>query len=175
MYNSFLPSLTLGCGSYGMNSVSDNVNAINLLNIKKIGRRKNNMQWFKVPSKIYFERDSIEYLRQMRDVERVCIITDRSMVDLGFVTRVTNQLQLRRNDVQVQLFCDVEPDPSIQTVKKGLELMQSFCPDTIIALGGGSAMDSAKGMWLFYEQPEVNFDDFKAEIHGHTQACVPLS
>ena len=164
VYNSFIPSLTLGCGSYGHNSVSDNVSAINLLNIKKIGKRRNNMQWFKVPSKIYFERDSIEYLHQMRDVERVFIVTDRSMVDLGYVTRVTDQLERRRNKVQVQLFCDVEPDPSIQTVKKGLSLMQAFRPDTIIALGGGSPMDAAKGMWLFYEQPDVNFDDLKQKF-----------
>lgn len=122
------------------------------------------MQWFKVPSKIYFERDSIEYLHSMRDVERVFIVTDRSMVDLGYVTRVTDQLEQRRNKVQVQLFCDVEPDPSIQTVKKGLSLMQAFRPDTIIAIGGGSSMDAAKGMWLFYEQPDVNFDDLKQKF-----------
>lgn len=164
VYNAFIPSLTLGCGSYGHNSVSDNVSAINLLNIKKIGKRRNNMQWFKVPSKIYFERDSIEYLHSMRDVERVFIVTDRSMVDLGYVTRVTDQLEQRRNKVQVQLFCDVEPDPSIQTVKKGLGLMQAFRPDTIIAIGGGSSMDAAKGMWLFYEQPDVNFDDLKQKF-----------
>lgn len=164
VYNSFIPSLTLGCGSYGRNSVSDNISAINLLNIKKIGRRRNNMQWFKVPSKIYFERDSIEYLHDMRDVHRVFIVTDRSMVDLGYVTRVTDQLQRRRNKVQVQLFCDVEPDPSIQTVKSGLRLMEAFKPDTIIAIGGGSSMDAAKGMWLFYEQPDVNFDDLKQKF-----------
>ncbi|MDO4701495.1 MAG: bifunctional acetaldehyde-CoA/alcohol dehydrogenase [Erysipelotrichaceae bacterium] len=164
VYNSFIPSLTLGCGSYGHNSVSDNVSAINLLNIKKIGKRRNNMQWFKVPSKIYFERDSIEYLQDMRDVHRVFIVTDRSMVDLGFVSRVTDQLELRRNKVQVQLFCDVEPDPDITTVKRGVELMEAFRPDTIIALGGGSPMDAAKGMWLFYEQPDVNFDDLKQKF-----------
>ena len=164
VYNSFLPSLTLGCGSYGHNSTSDNVSAINLLNIKRIGKRKNNMQWFKVPSKIYFERNSIEYLRQIREMERVCIVTDRSMVDLGFVSKVTDQLNLRRNKVSVQLFCDVEPDPSVDTVLAGYELMKSFSPDTIIALGGGSAMDAAKGMWLFYEHPEVNFDDLKQKF-----------
>lgn len=164
VYNSFLPSLTLGCGSYGHNSIGDNVSAINLLNIKKVGRRKNNMQWFKVPSKIYFEKDSIEYLKQMREMERVFIVTDRVMVDLGYVQKVTDQLALRRNKVQVQLFLDVEPDPSIQTVKKGYELMKTFEPDTIIALGGGSAMDAAKGMWLFYEQPEVQFDDLKQKF-----------
>ena len=122
------------------------------------------MQWFKIPSKIYFEKDSIEYLHDMREMERVFIVTDRSMVDLGYVTRVTDQLERRRNKVQVQLFCDVEPDPSIQTVKRGLSLMEAFRPDTIIAIGGGSSMDAAKGMWLFYEQPDVNFDDIKQKF-----------
>ena len=164
VYNSFLPSLTLGCGSYGKNSVGGNVSAVNLLNIKKIGKRRNNMQWFKIPSKIYFERNSIEYLKDMRDISKAFVVTDRSMVDLGYVNRVTEQLNLRLNDVQVQLFCDVEPDPDITTVKRGLSLMQSFRPDVIIALGGGSVMDAAKGMWLFYEHPEVNFDDLKQKF-----------
>lgn len=144
VYNSFIPSLTLGCGSYGHNSVAGNVSAINLLNVKKVGRRRNNMQWFKIPSKIYFERDAIEYLHQMKEMGKVIIVTDRSMVDLGYVNRVTDQLKLRSPEVQHQLFCDVEPDPSIQTVLKGVQLMRSFEPDTIIALGGGSAMDAAK-------------------------------
>lgn len=164
VYNSFLPSLTLGCGSYGHNSTDDNVSAVNLLNIKKLGRRRNNMQWFKVPPKIFFERDSIEYLHQMKDVRKVIIVTDRSMVDLGFVDKITDQLKLRRDPVQYQLFCDVEPDPSIQTVREGVELMRSFAPDTIIALGGGSSMDCAKGMWLFYEYPEVDFNDLKQKF-----------
>ncbi len=164
VYNSFLPSLTLGCGSYGRNSIGGNVSAVNLLNIKKVGKRRNNMQWFKVPSKIYFERNSIEYLKDMRDVNKVCIVTDRSMVDLGYVNRVTDQLNLRRNKVQVQLFCDVEPDPDIETVRRGVVLMEAFRPDTIIALGGGSSMDAAKGMWLFYEHPEVDFDDLKQKF-----------
>ena len=164
VYNAFTPSLTLGCGSYGHNSVGDNVSAINLLNIKKVGKRRNNMQWFKIPSKIYFERDSIEYLHQMKEMRKVMIVTDRSMVDLGYVDRVTDQLKLRRDPVQYQLFCDVEPDPSIQTVLKGVQLMRSFEPDTIIALGGGSPMDAAKGMWLYYEHPEVNFNDLKQKF-----------
>lgn len=164
VYNNMIPSMTLGCGSYGHNSVSDNVSAFNLLNIKKIGKRRNNMQWFKVPSKIYFEKNAITYLRDMHDVERVFIVTDRSMVDLGFVDIVTKQLSARRNQVKIQLFCDVEPDPDITTVKRGLSLMNTFRPDTIIALGGGSPMDAAKGMWLFYEQPEVNFADLKQKF-----------
>ncbi|NEW62745.1 bifunctional acetaldehyde-CoA/alcohol dehydrogenase [Granulicatella sp. zg-ZJ] len=159
VYNAFLPSLTLGCGSYGHNSVGDNVSAVNLLNIKKVGRRRNNMQWFKVPSKIYFERDSIQYLQKMKDVERVMIVTDHAMVELGFLDRVIEQLNLRRNKVTYQIFADVEPDPDITTVEKGAELMKQFQPDTIIALGGGSPMDAAKIMWMFYEQPDIDFRD----------------
>ncbi|MGY6090141.1 bifunctional acetaldehyde-CoA/alcohol dehydrogenase [Avibacterium paragallinarum] len=159
VYNSFLPSLTLGCGSYGKNAVGNNVSAVNLLNIKRVGRRRNNMQWFKVPSKIYFERDSIQYLQSMKGMERVVIITDRTMVDLGFVEKVAKQITARRNHVTYQLFADVEPDPSIETVRRGVELIRSYKPDTIIALGGGSSMDAAKVMWLFYEQPEVDFRD----------------
>ena len=159
VYNAFLPSLTLGCGSYGRNSVGDNVSAINLLNIKKVGRRRNNMQWMKLPSKTYFERDSIQYLQKCRDVERVMIVTDHAMVELGFLDRIIEQLDLRRNKVVYQIFADVEPDPDITTVERGTEIMRSFKPDTIIALGGGSPMDAAKVMWLFYEQPEVDFRD----------------
>lgn len=164
VYNSFLPSLTLGCGSYGHNSTDDNVSAVDLINVKKLGRRRNNMQWFKIPSKIYFERDSIEYLHQMKEMNRVIIVTDRSMVDLGFVNKVTDEFKKRHNQIQYQLFCDVESDPSLKTVKNGVALMRSFNPDTIIALGGGSAMDAAKGMWLFYEYPEVDFDDLKQKF-----------
>ena len=164
VYNAFMPSLTLGCGSYGKNSVGDNVGAIHLLNIKKIGRRNNNMQWFKVPEKIYFERNSIRYLSEMRDVEKVFIVTDKSMVDLGFYNLIVEQLQNRHNKVSIQLFADVEPDPSIETVQKGFEAMRTFQPDTIIALGGGSPMDAAKGMWIFYEHPETNFDDLKQKF-----------
>ncbi|MDY4594262.1 MAG: bifunctional acetaldehyde-CoA/alcohol dehydrogenase [[Pasteurella] aerogenes] len=159
VYNSFLPSLTLGCGSYGKNSVGNNVSAVNLLNIKRVGRRRNNMQWFKVPSKIYFERDSIQYLQSMKGMERVVIVTDRTMVDLGFVEKIAKQITARGNHVTYQLFADVEPDPSIETVRRGGDLIRNYKPDTIIALGGGSSMDAAKVMWLFYEQPEVDFRD----------------
>ena len=159
VYNAFLPSLTLGCGSYGKNSVGNNVSAVNLINIKRVGRRRNNMQWFKVPSKIYFERDSIQYLQSMGGMERVVIVTDRTMLDLGFVEKIAHQITARGNHVTYQLFADVEPDPSIETVRRGTELIRSYKPDTIIALGGGSAMDAAKVMWLFYEQPEVDFRD----------------
>ena len=159
VYNAFLPSLTLGCGTYGRNSVGNNVRAVNLLNIKKVGRRRNNMQWFKVPSKIYFERDSIQYLQKMKDVEKVMIVTDDAMFKLGFVHRVIEQLSLRPKKVTYTIFSDVEPDPDITTVERGAALMREFQPDTIIALGGGSVMDAAKVMWMFYEQPQVDFRD----------------
>ncbi|AXY25548.1 bifunctional acetaldehyde-CoA/alcohol dehydrogenase [Suicoccus acidiformans] len=159
VYNAFIPSLTLGCGSYGNNSVGDNINAVQLLNIKKIGRRRNNMQWFKVPPKIYFERNSIQYLQKMSGIERAMIITDHSIVELGFLEKIVQQLEARENPVKIEVFSDVEPDPDITTVEKGAEAMRSFNPDTIIALGGGSVMDAAKVMWLFYEQPQVDFRD----------------
>jgi acetaldehyde dehydrogenase/alcohol dehydrogenase len=104
VYNSFLPSLTLGCGSYGHNSVGGNVSAINLLNIKKVGKRRNTMQWFKVPQKIYFERNSIQYLRSCKDVGKVFIVTDHSMVELGFLNKIIDELNQRRNPVTYQLF-----------------------------------------------------------------------
>jgi len=164
VYNSFLPSLTLGCGSYGHNSVGGNVSAINLLNIKKVGKRRNTMQWFKVPQKIYFERNSIQYLRSCKEVGKVFIVTDRSMVELGFLNKIVDELNQRRTPVTYQLFAEVEPDPDIETVRKGVAIMEQFKPDTIIALGGGSSMDAAKGMWIFYEHPEVNFDDLKQKF-----------
>lgn len=156
--------MTLGCGSYGHNSVAGNVSAINLLNIKRVGKRRNTMQWFKVPQKIYFERNSIQYLRSAKDVGKVFIVTDHSMVELGFLNKIIDELNQRRNPVTYQLFAEVEPDPDITTVRRGVELMKQFAPDTIIALGGGSAMDAAKGMWIFYEHPEVNFDDLKQKF-----------
>ena len=164
VYNSFLPSLTLGCGSYGKNSIGGNISAVNLLNIKKVGKRRNTMQWFKVPSKIYFERNSINYLKDCKDMEKVFIVTDKSMVEFGFFRKITELINQRRNKVVMQLFSDVEPDPDIETVHKGTEIMRVFQPDTIVALGGGSVMDAAKGMWIFYEHPEVNFDDLKQKF-----------
>ncbi|HNX15867.1 MAG TPA: bifunctional acetaldehyde-CoA/alcohol dehydrogenase [Bacilli bacterium] len=164
VYNSFLPSMTLGCGSYGHNSIGGNISAVNLLNIKKVGKRRNTVQWFKVPRKIYFERNSIQYLQSCKNLTKVFIVTDTSMVEFGFFKKIADMLNSRRNKVTMQLFCDVEPDPDIQTVRKGTEMMNIFKPDTIIALGGGSVMDAAKGMWLFYEHPEVNFDDLKQKF-----------
>ena len=164
VYNAFIPSLTLGCGSYGHNSVSNNVSAINLLNIKRIGRRNNNMQWVKLPPKIYFEKNSIQYLRDMKEMEKAMIVTDKGMYNLGYVEKIEDVIRRRRNKVDIELFFDVEPDPSVDNVRKGLQIMQAFEPDVIIALGGGSAMDAAKVMWLLYENPTVNFDDIKQKF-----------
>ena len=159
VYNAFIPSLTLGCGSYGRNSVSGNVNAINLLNIKLIGRRNNNMQWFKLPPKVYFEPNAIKYLSEMEGLERVMIVTDESMVKLGFAGRIIDQLNRRKNKVQYKVFAGVEPNPDITTVRRGLDIMNTFKPNAIVALGGGSPMDAAKIMWLFYERPDADFTE----------------
>ncbi|MEV0537512.1 bifunctional acetaldehyde-CoA/alcohol dehydrogenase [Kitasatospora sp. NPDC050463] len=164
VYNAFIPSLTLGCGSYGHNSVAGNVSALNLLNIKRIGRRNTNMQWFKVPPKIYFERNSVKYLASMPNAHRIVIVTDKTMVEIGHLERIRNVLDRRREPVEVRVVDFVEPNPSIDTVRRGAELMRGFQPDTIIALGGGSPMDAAKVMWLMYEHPEVDFADLKEKF-----------
>lgn len=157
IYNEMIPSLTLGCGSYGKNSVSRNVSAVNLINVKTIAKRRNNMQWFKLPPKIYFEKNALLYLEKMPNVERVMLICDPGMVQFGYADIVRGVLNRRRNDVKVEIFSDVEPNPSTNTVYKGLEMIVDFQPDTIIALGGGSAMDAAKAMWLFFEHPDSSF------------------
>ncbi|MFF6886828.1 bifunctional acetaldehyde-CoA/alcohol dehydrogenase [Streptomyces sp. NPDC012421] len=164
VYNAFLPSLTLGCGSYGHNSVSDNVSAVNLINVKRIGRRTTNMQWYKIPPKIYFERNAIRYLGEMEDVHRVTIVTDRTMGEIGLVAKVTDILDGRAEPVAIQVVDDVEPNPELATVRAGAAAMRAFRPDTIIALGGGSPMDAAKIMWLMYERPEVEFADTKEKF-----------
>ncbi|MEU2287728.1 bifunctional acetaldehyde-CoA/alcohol dehydrogenase [Streptomyces sp. NPDC013178] len=165
IYNNLLPSLTLGCGSWGSTSVSDNVSAPQLLNVKRVSTRRNNLQWFKVPPKIYFEPQAIRYLQSMPDIHRVTIVTDATMTRLGFVDRVTRVLQRRREPVTVQIIDNVEPEPSIDSVRRGARLMGDFRPDTIIALGGGSPMDAAKVMWLLYEQQadgkDVDFADMR--------------
>ncbi|GAA2250195.1 aldehyde-alcohol dehydrogenase [Streptomyces ruber] len=158
IYNSLLPSLTLGCGSWGSTSVSNNVSAAQLLNVKRVSTRHNNLQWFKVPPKIYFEPQAIRYLTSMPDVHRVTVVTDATMTRLGYVDRVTRVLQRRPEPVTVQIIDDVEPEPSIDSVRHGARLMGDFRPDTIIALGGGSPMDAAKVMWLLYEQQAAGHD-----------------
>lgn len=157
MYNELIPSLTLGCGSHGRNSISHNVSAVDLLNIKTIAKRRNNMQWFKLPPKVYFEENSVMYLTEMDNVERVMIVCDPGMVNIGYTDIVEQVLRHRENQPQIKVFNEVEPNPSTHTVYKGLEMFINFQPDTIIALGGGSAMDAAKAIWMFFEHPETSF------------------
>ncbi|MCI1903579.1 MAG: bifunctional acetaldehyde-CoA/alcohol dehydrogenase [Enterococcaceae bacterium] len=157
IYNNMIPSLTLGCGSYGKNSVSHNVSAMDLINIKTLAKRRNNMQWIKLPGKIYFEKNSLLYLEKMKHVERVVVVCDPGMVQLGYTERVLEVLRHRKNNVVIKVFSNVEPNPSTDTVYQGVALMNEFQPDTIIGLGGGSAMDAAKGMWMFYEHPDTDF------------------
>ncbi len=164
IYNTNTPSLTLGCGSYGKNSTTSNVSTVNLINKKKIAKRRVNMQWFKVPPKIYFEENSIQYLEKMNNISRAFIVTDESMVKLGYVDKILYYLRKREVYCHSKIYSDVEPDPDVETIEKGVEEMRAFNPDVIIALGGGSAIDAAKGMWLFYEHPEATFDGLKQKF-----------
>ena len=156
LYNEMIPSLTLGTGSWGKNSVSHNVSSFDLLNIKTIAKRRNNMQWIKLP-RVYFEKTSVRYLDDMPGIKRVFVVTSPSMVQLGYVDTVLNELKRRPDGIEYALFSDVEPDPTTDTVNRGVAQMRTFKPDTIIALGGGSPIDAAKNMWLFYEDPSASF------------------
>ena len=154
------PSLTLGCGSWGGNSVSENVGPKHLLNIKHVAERRENMLWFRVPDKIYFKYGSLGVaLRELGDMgkKRAFIVTDKVLYDLGYTTNLVRILE--EGKIDYKIFFDVEPDPTIATAKKGAEEMERFKPDVIIALGGGSPMDAAKIMWVLYEHPSVKFED----------------
>lgn len=144
--------------------MSNNVSAAQLLNIKRVSTRRNNLQWFKVPPKIYFEPQAIRYLASMPDVHRVTIVTDTTMTRLGFVDRISRVLQRRHEPVTLQIIDNVQPEPNIDSVQHGADLMRDFRPDTIIALGGGSPMDAAKVMWLLYEQPGIDFADMRQKF-----------
>ena len=164
IYNTNMPSLTLGCGSFGGNSTTANVSSVNLINIKRVANRRVNMQWFKVPEKIYFEAGSIAYLEKMPNIERAFIVTDQGMVKLGYVDKILYHLRNRQHYVHSEIFSEVESDPSFDTIMKGVEAMKTFKPDVIIALGGGSPIDAAKGMWLFYEHPEADPEGLKLKF-----------
>ena len=122
------------------------------------------MQWFKVPEKIYFEAGSIQYLEKMPDITRAFIVTDPSMVQLGYVDKILYYLRKRKEYVHSEIFSDVESDPSFDTINKGVKLMQEFKPDVVIALGGGSPIDAAKGMWLLYEHPDADLEGLKLKF-----------
>ena len=164
IYNTNMPSLTLGCGTFGGNSTTANVSSVNLINVKRVAKRRVNMQWFKVPEKIYFEAGSIQYLEKMPEISRAFIVTDPSMVELGYVDKILYYLRKRKEYVHSEIFSDVESDPSFDTIHRGVKLMQEFKPDVVIALGGGSPIDAAKGMWLFYEHPEADPEGMKLKF-----------
>jgi len=164
IYNTNMPSLTLGCGTFGGNSTTANVSSVNLINVKRVAKRRVNMQWFKIPDKIYFEAGSIQYLEKMPEITRAFIVTDPGMVKLGYVDKILYHLRKRVDYVHSEIFSDVESDPSFETVNRGVQMMNEFKPDVIIALGGGSAIDAAKGMWLFYEHPDADPEGMKLKF-----------
>lgn len=154
------PSLTLGCGSWGGNSVSENVGPKHLINIKSVAERRENMLWFRVPEKTYFKHGCLPVaLQELQDLnkKKVFIVTDKILFDLGYTHKVTSVLDEYKIDYKI--FTDVEPDPTLKTARAGAKEMLSFNPDVIISLGGGSPMDAAKIMWVMYEHPEVKFEE----------------
>ncbi len=162
LYNFKLsPSLTLGCGSWGGNSVSENVGVKHLLNIKTVAERRENMLWFRSPEKVYIKKGclpvALEELKEINPRKKAFIVTDRFLYDNGYTSPITDKL----NDMGIAytVFSEVEPDPTLKIAKKGAEMMTSFAPDVIIAIGGGSAMDAAKIMWVLYEHPDADFTD----------------
>lgn len=162
LYNFKLsPSLTLGCGSWGGNSVSENVGVKHLLNIKTVAERGENMLWFRSPEKIYIKRgclpEALDELKAVNPRKRAFIVTDRFLYGNGYTRPVTDKL----NEIGISytVFSEVEPDPTLNIAKKGAEQMTNFAPDVIIAVGGGSAMDAAKIMWVLYEHPDADFTD----------------
>ncbi len=162
LYNFKLaPSLTLGCGSWGGNSVSENVGVKHLLNIKTVAERRENMLWFRAPEKIYIKKGclpvALDELKTVRNAKRVFIVTDTFLYQNGYTKPITDKLD--EMGITHTTFFDVQPDPTLKNAQDGAKQMMAFQPDTIIALGGGSAMDAAKIMWVLYEHPEVDFMD----------------
>ncbi len=162
LYNFKLaPSLTLGCGSWGGNSVSDNVGVKHLLNIKTVAERRENMLWFRAPEKVYIKKGclpvALDELRTVRGAKKAFIVTDTFLYENGYTKPITDKLD--EMGIAHTTFFDVQPDPTLKNAKSGAEQMAAFKPDTIIALGGGSAMDAAKIMWVLYEHPEADFMD----------------
>ncbi|MDD3224461.1 MAG: bifunctional acetaldehyde-CoA/alcohol dehydrogenase [Clostridium sp.] len=161
LYNfAIAPSFTLGCGSWGGNSISQNIEPKHLLNIKRVAERRENMLWFKVPQKIYFKYGCLGFaLKELKEMGRkkVFIVTDKVLFDLGYVNKITNVLD--EIGISYKVFSEVKSDPKLSTVEKGSKEMLEFEPDTIISMGGGSPMDAAKIMHLLYEYPEANLED----------------
>ena len=154
------PSLTLGCGSWGGNSVSENVGPKHLINVKSIAERRENMLWFRVPEKTYFKYGCLPVaLAELGEMgkKKAFIVTDKVLFEMGYTNKVTEVLEAQ--GIQYKIFSDVEPDPTLRCARAGAAEMTNFQPDVVISLGGGSAMDAAKIMWVMYEHPEVNFHD----------------
>ncbi|ULT58360.1 bifunctional acetaldehyde-CoA/alcohol dehydrogenase [Neobacillus drentensis] len=172
IYNTSLPSLTIGCGTYGGNSVSQNVGAQNLLNIKKVAKRRTFTQWFKVPSQVFFERNSVQTLAAIPGITKAFIITSGSPLKNGYVDKVLYYLKKNQNSIQFETYSTIEPEPTIETVMDGADRMRKFQPDCIIALGGGSVMDAAKAMWLFYEHPDTDFRSLTQKFFDPTKRVV---
>lgn len=167
LYNFKLaPSLTLGCGSYGGNSVSENVGVKHLLNVKTVAERRENMLWFRTPQKVYFKKGclpvALDELKTYYDKKKAFIVTDGFLFSSGMTASITDKLD--EMGIQHACFYEVAPDPTLQIARKGLEQLKAFQPDVIIALGGGSSMDAAKIMWLMYEHPECNFEDLAMDF-----------
>lgn len=176
IYNFKLPpSLTLGCGTWGGNSVTDNVGVKNLLNIKTLAERRENMLWFKVPQKIYFKfgclSTALSELKQLGK-KKAFIVTDRALYQLGIVEPIAKLLN--EIDIGYKVFFDVEPDPTLASAYKGATEMESYQPDLIIAVGGGSPMDAAKIMWVLYEHPEVRFEDLAMRFMDIRKRVYPF-
>lgn len=163
LYNfKFSPSLTLGCGSWGGNSVSENVGVKHLINIKTVAERKENMLWFRAPEKVYFKRGCLgvalkELGRQVYNKKRAFVVTDSFLYQSGFTKKITDVLDAE--GIVYSTFFNVAPDPTLACANEGVKQMRDFAPDVIIAVGGGSPMDAAKIMWVMYEHPEVDFQD----------------
>ena len=167
LYNFKLtPSLTLGCGSWGGNSVSENVGVKHLINIKTVAQRRENMLWLRTPEKVYFKRGclpvALDELKTVMHKKRAFIVTDTFLYKNGYTDVITNKLD--EMGIRYSCFFDVTPDPTLQCAREGVKAMTAFEPDVIIALGGGSAMDAAKIMWVMYEHPEVNFEDMAMDF-----------
>ncbi|MDA6090169.1 bifunctional acetaldehyde-CoA/alcohol dehydrogenase [Lactobacillus amylovorus] len=188
LYNNMLPSLTLGTGSYGANTFSHNIGAKDLLNIKTVAMRRDNMQWVKVPSKTYFEHNAANYLRHMPNVNRFFIVTDEGVADQGFADEITDIISKRRGQKEYEVFKAVTLDPNTDVIKDGVHRMNIFKPDVVIAIGGGSVMDAAKAMRLFYENPEMSFEEAYQKfldirkrvvrfpkINGVQLVCIPTT
>ena len=167
LYNFKLtPSLTLGCGSWGGNSVSENVGVKHLLNIKTVAERRENMLWFRVPEKVYFKKGSmdtaLDELGTVMHKKKAFIVTDSFLYKNGNTKPITDKLD--KMGIVYTCFYEIAPDPTLQSARKGVEAMRAFEPDVIIALGGGSAMDAGKIMWVMYEHPEANFEDMAMDF-----------